>query len=465
MENKKKSYYEIIKKIPHGILITRNGIPVFVNEKFAALSGYRNRKEPGKDLYSVIYKDDRQRFERAQINAVKSTSDFSCEFRMNMKSGGVRWFEARTFLIEWKSLPCVFNLLVDRTEKKAIEQKISMIYKALQISKDSVIITDLKHKIIECNEATLRVHGIRSRKEILGRSVLDFMAPGLELFTKENIRYLMRTGTIGPMNVELFTIGKGRRDFEISGAVLEEPGKGPTGMLYISRDISEKEKLRRQLEELNELTRLLNRILGHDISNKLSVIEMSLEMFLKNGNKALLKDAVKQIDQSKEIIGKIGNLERYLTKNRRRKRIDLKKAIAHTFKHFDIPFRIKGDAELIADETLYSLFENIVSNAVIHGKSGMMTVDIEEDQKGIIIVFCDHGIGMKPSAANLLISQSAPGGEITGRGIGFLIIRKTMERLGGTLKVSVRKRSGTVVELTFPKGVLQSGKISGKPSV
>lgn len=63
-------------------------------------------------------------------------------------------------------------------------------------------------------------------------------------------------------------------------------------------------------------------------------------------------------------------------------------------KNLPIPIKIKGDCLVIVDETLFSVFENILRNAVIHGKTEKINIDISAEDDKCKIQIEDFGTGM-----------------------------------------------------------------------
>jgi PAS domain S-box-containing protein len=66
--------------------------------------------------------------------------------------------------------------VVDTTERKKVEEEFRF-SNAMKMTSEMVVISDIEGKIIDVNDAFLRVRGCDNKKELVGRSSLEYIAP------------------------------------------------------------------------------------------------------------------------------------------------------------------------------------------------------------------------------------------------------------------------------------------------
>src|SRR2546430_97694 len=61
--------------------------------------------------------------------------------------------------------------------RKQAEEELIRLSSVVSTSTDSIVLTDLEGKIIEVNAATLELHGVGDKGDLIGKSAFDFIAP------------------------------------------------------------------------------------------------------------------------------------------------------------------------------------------------------------------------------------------------------------------------------------------------
>lgn len=86
---------------------------------------------------------------------------------------------------------------------------------------------------------------------------------------------------------------------------------------------------------------------------------------------------------------------------------------------------------------LYRVAQEAVSNAIHHGKPGLIRIHLARQEDLLILTVTDDGKGLAPA-------------EGTKRGIGMQIMRYRAQMIGATLEITSREGEGTEVESTLP---------------
>lgn len=108
---------------------------------------------------------------------------------------------------------------------------------------------------------------------------------------------------------------------------------------------------------------------------------------------------------------------------------------------------IHGDCNILADNALYSVFENMVKNAVNHGKADRVNITVEEKDQFCEIKIADDGKGISDQFKEKVFEESFSNGN--GTGMGLYIARNTIERYGGTIHLENNQPNGAVFVLSL----------------
>ena len=182
------------------------------------------------------------------------------------------------------------------------------------------------------------------------------------------------------------------------------------GQLIVLRDISKRIKMEiklkesnKQIEDLNETLQVINKILRHDLLNKLTIMKTSLLLYEEKNDKLLFDKLNRSVDSGIDLIFRIRELESFLSSKGDLTNIDIRKTVEEISKNISIPINITGNANALADQALFSVLENIMRNAVIHSKTDRVDVDISSKDKSCQIKIADYGKGIpEPIKENIL---------------------------------------------------------------
>ena len=114
---------------------------------------------------------------------------------------------------------------------------------------------------------------------------------------------------------------------------------------------------------------------------------------------------------------------------------------------FRIDCRFRGDSTSLADDGvtriyLYRIAQEAINNAIKHGKAKRILIGLKTNRDNIILGVQDNGVGLPVK----LPAKT---------GFGLRIMDYRAATLGGSLSVQRRKRGGTCVVCSIPKGLRQ----------
>ncbi len=193
------------------------------------------------------------------------------------------------------------------------------------------------------------------------------------------------------------------------------------------------ERIGKDEEEL----RFLLRILRHDLSNVLTSSITYLELCDEKPDSEILEKAKKSIEHGINIIKVVKQLE-----SKESKEFDIQKVIEDLGRAYSVEVEIKGDARVVADDGIYTIFGNLIQNAIEHGKATKILVEIEKGDN-IVVRFSDNGKGFSEEAKSKVFRESY---SEKGSGFGSFIVKKLIEKYGG----SVELQGKNTIVLRFP---------------
>lgn len=218
----------------------------------------------------------------------------------------------------------------------------------------------------------------------------------------------------------------------------------------LEKEIELRKKFESQLEASKKHLELINKILRHDLLNNLVVIRSGYRLFDDKGDKEILKESFKFVEKSMNLIERMKQLEEFIEKRKDLLPIDINKHIQGTIENYEnIQIKIKGHSHVLADESIDSVLENIIRNAIIHGKSQSITFDIKKKREKCIVKIIDDGIGIPVDIHQRIFEKDFISGETGRTGIGLYIVNSAMERYGGKVWVENNKPSGAIFILEF----------------
>lgn len=116
-----------------------------------------------------------------------------------------------------------------------------------------------------------------------------------------------------------------------------------------------------------------------------------------------------------------------------------------------IAFDIEGEGHVLADESLNSVIDNIISNAVVHGKTDRIDIKIGGRGEYCEIKIAYYGVGIPEGVKEKIFEERFGYGETGGTGLGLYIVKKAMETYGGHVRVEDKIPRGAIFVLALRK--------------
>ncbi|NAS89632.1 hypothetical protein C4E24_07865 [ANME-1 cluster archaeon AG-394-G21] len=216
--------------------------------------------------------------------------------------------------------------------------------------------------------------------------------------------------------------------------------KGQNTVLSIVRDTTERKKAEEEIKAQRGHIKLTNKILRHDLINDLNVINSALRLYGRSK-----EEASAHVNKSVELINRLRKLESSISSHRGLKRYSVTDVCKKVLASYPaIAFNIEGKGHVLADESLSSVIDNIISNAVVHGKTDKIDIKIEGRGEYCEIRIADYGVGIPEEVKEKIFEERFAYGETGGTDLGLYIVKKAMETYGGHVHVEDNTPGGTV---------------------
>jgi PAS domain S-box-containing protein len=248
-EEKLKIVFDAIKD---GIVVTDLKIDMLqVNEAARRMAGYTTKEDMiGRNALEFITAEDIEKALKPMSEAVKGRPIDWGDFKLHSKLGEVFDSEIGVSTLHNAdgALAGFVTIIHDITERKrmenmvrASEEKLRFMFESIG---DGIVVTDLGGKVIDENQAGLRMFGYDNKKEVIG---LDGLAVIAEKSREEAKLSLLKTlGQNEEGNTKEFTLTtKNGDEFEgeISTTVLRDSAGNPSGLISVIRDITARKKM------------------------------------------------------------------------------------------------------------------------------------------------------------------------------------------------------------------------------
>jgi len=136
--------------------------------------------------------------------------------------------------------------------KEALKRSEMRLKNIFAASPDAITVSDLNGNIVECNQATLVMHGFSSKEELIGKNGFELIAKKDHQRAMENLKKTLEQGSI--RNMEYTFLTKDGHEFpaELSASVIKDSSGKPTGFVAITKDITERKRAEKALRESEE---------------------------------------------------------------------------------------------------------------------------------------------------------------------------------------------------------------------
>ncbi len=461
--------------VPMLLIDTSNMQIIDANQAASRLYGYSQKELKGKLTLHDLHNEETDFKKLKEAN--KPVINFEA---IHKKAEGEEVF-VEIYIIPFtkKGKELAFAIIHDISEKKQMEKELieseSRFYLAFQSSPIATAISSLSEgKFVDVNPAFEKISGY-SKQEIIGKTSIQLNLWANPEERKGFIEKLRKQKVVLNQRVT-FQNRKGEKVFSFFTAFILKEDL----MFSYVIDITELVKLQNELEikvrerttkleELNEELKEFTQSLVHDLKEPLRTIKNFSEMILQEekSTPASLKKNLSFIYSASQHLEKMVNeLYEYSKLGKETftlSMVSLDRAMDNVFKMLQTLIKETCTEITIPEELgmvygnnalITRILQNLIDNAIKFRREGVkpkITITSTKTRSTLTLTISDNGKGIKKDYLNKVFYPFAKAGneDNEGLGMGLAIVKKSMEIMGGEVKIKSDLNQGTQVSLIF----------------
>jgi len=287
----------------------------------------------------------------------------------------------------------------------------------------------------------------KSRREVLGRNILDFVAEDQRASARQWLDGLLKGAAMANVEWDVVAASGHRVKLEISARLIQQDGH-ELEVEGIARDITERKRLEREILEIsNREQRRIGRDLHDGVCQQLAGIAFLTSTLAEE----LGDEGVPQSPQAEKISGMINQVidqTRGVVRGLFPVRLDEKGLVAaleelasnasEVFK-INCRFLLKGPPVSVENEIalhLYYIALEALANATKHSQGANVDLSLQPSGDRWLLTIQDDGVGFSLPARDQ-------------EGMGLRILHYRARVIGATLNLHSQPGSGTIVQCLF----------------
>ena len=479
-------YRNLVEGSVQGIVVHRDYVPLFVNDACAHIFGYSGAAEMAgmKSLLPLLAPHERSRLRRRPPSEPERGGRGAVtEFEGRRADGGPVYLLCGSRRIIWEGAEAEQVTFIDISDRKQRERDLWEAQERYRLlseqSPDAILVHDL-NDIAYANPAAVRLLRARGPQHVLGRPLLDFVSPACRELAKERLRHLAEDGGALDFVEECLVAVDGTPlDVEVGAAAVEWHGR-PSVQLVI-RDIAERKRLEARLLRSNEDLQQFAYAISHDLQEPLRMITSYLQLIENRLGPALDAEGREffgyVVDGGRRMSRMIADLLDYSRVDGRAAEalatVSADDALDLALANLAVPIEETGariDRSALPPvyafpDQLSRVFQNLIGNSLKFRHPDRLPV-IEvgahpagEGERWELRVR-DNGIGMASEGRERIfgVFQRLKGRpEVDGNGIGLAVVKRIVERHGGSVRVESEPEIGSTFIVTLPGPDLGNG--------
>ncbi|MEM1506218.1 ATP-binding protein [Domibacillus sp. 8LH] len=356
------------------------------------------------------------------------------------------------------------KLKLDQLRRKQSEENYKLL---IELLPESVVI-QRNNIILYANKAAEKMLGAHQKRDLVGRSIVDFIEDGyLEKIQKNKAVPKQPQRPLINAVCKLTCLNLKQIYFEFSSLQIIFEGKEAT--LYIGKDITCKREQTESLLQKSEKLAVVGQLaagIAHEIRNPLTSIKGFIQLVHSetNQHKDFLEIVLAELERINAIIGEFlvlakPNEVKFKKMNIQPLLDDVVSLINSQAMMENVQISLSYSMQLpqiVCEENqLKQVFINVLKNAIeAMPGGGVIEVEAHKSEDGYITLsFKDQGVGI-PEERIPTLGEPFYTTKEKGTGLGLMTCLKIIENHKGDLRISSEINKGTTIKISLPPAAL-----------
>lgn len=453
------------------------------NSKLCKILGYKPEELEKTSWEKITHPDDIE-FETKQFNNIlqRKTDNYTLEKRFIKKDGSIIYCNVAVKAIKDNNgtITHLVKLIEDITLRKKAENALlesqNRLKKAQQIAHLGVCRLNMNTGYLDVSEEAFSIlewdksnapfnleffyNTIHPADRNTIETTVKRLTQGEKIDDELEVRFINSEGNISYLSINI--------------GITIDSNKKTTDLIITFADITTSKLAEESLKEANAMKDQLFSVISHDLRGPIGSVEQMLALLIANGEN-MDNDSKNEIitllhNTSKESYNLLENLLEWGRSQRQTTikptLIDVKSVVSETIqllssmslaKNINVGATIGNECKAFVDPMMFkTIIRNLISNAIkFTPNGGKIGVICHCDKQHCTIQVSDNGVGIPLDRVELIFddsrvfSTSGTNSE-KGTGLGLKLVKRFVDKNGGTIRVTSNEGQGTTFTITLP---------------
>ena len=295
-------YGSLLESISDSVcVLDREWRHVIVNEAGSKFTHSPKDKLLGNKLTDLFPDVEKTPFFAAFKRVMETRKPETASGKYVFEDGREGWYEVHVYPVP-EGILCISTDITNRKkteeELRESEEKLRNVFVA---SPDAITVTDLNGNIVECNQATVALHGYESKEELIGKNSLELIAKKDHKRAIEGLKETLEHGST--KNLEYTFLTKDGSEFpaELNASVVRDASGKPEYFMAMTKDITERKKAEEEMRKSEViLQNITDSIIVTDLQGRITSWNEGASKIFGFSAKEMLGENIAKVSKPKE---------------------------------------------------------------------------------------------------------------------------------------------------------------------
>jgi PAS domain S-box-containing protein len=285
LKESQEKFSNLFQKSNDAIIIhDLKGNIIDINQKGISLFGYPKKKITKLHISDLHPKSELKKSKKAfETISKKGFVNFEIEFKK--KNNDVFPAEVSSSIFEMGDIKVIQGIIRDVTFRKSSEEALresEELYRSVvDTSPEAITITDLDGNITFVSKQTLKIHGAKKEKDLIGKNAFDLIAKEDQARALKNLEKTLKKGLVKNLVYNLIRKDGSQFIGEMNAALVKDAQGKPKAFIATTRDITERKKAEEALHYRLAFEEIITTFSTHFINVRTDEIDDAIDIALR----------------------------------------------------------------------------------------------------------------------------------------------------------------------------------------